>query len=82
MTKDGNRASPFVSLKVINVGWKKFSIVVPKGGRNGRGWREMAELLRELGFQTRLEMPKRRDTETEENEKKSRQKPGWGRVLL
>ena len=49
MTKDGNCAGPFVSLKVTDIGWKKFSIFVPKGGRNGRGWREMAELLRELG---------------------------------
>ena len=56
MTRDGNHVGPFVSLKVIDAGWKNFSIFVPKGGRNGRGWREMTNLLRELGVQPRLEM--------------------------
>ena len=36
----------------------------------------MAELLRELGVQTRLEMQKKRNIVTEENKKKTRQKPG------
>ena len=72
MIKDGNCAGPFVSLKVIDVGRKFFSIIVPEGGRNGRGWREMAELLRELGVQTRLEMQKKRNIETKESEKKTK----------
>ena len=38
----------------------------------------MAELLCELGVQTRLEMHKKRNTETKENKKKSRYKPGSG----
>ena len=38
MTKDGNHSGPFVSLKVTDAGRKNFSIIVPKGGRNGRGW--------------------------------------------
>ena len=75
MTKDGNHAGPFVSLKVTDAGRKNFSIFVLKGGRNSRGWLEMAELLRELGVQTHLEMQKRRDTEIEEKMKKPRQKP-------
>ena len=75
MTKDGNRVGPFVSLKVIDVGRKFFSIIVPEGGRNGRGWREMAELLRELSSNTfgDVEEKKHRD---KENKKKTRQKPG------
>ena len=78
MTKDGNCAGPFVSLKVIDIGLKNFSIFVPKGGRNGRGWHEMVEMLHKLGAQARLEMQKRRDTEMKENKKKPRQKPGPG----
>ena len=49
MAKDGNHVGPFVSLKVANASGKKFSIVVLKGGRNVRGWREMADFPRELG---------------------------------
>ena len=78
MTMDGNRAGPFVSLKVTDVGRKFFSIIVPEGERNGRGWREMAKLLLELGVQTLLEMQKKRNTETEENKKRTRQKLGPG----
>ena len=37
MSKDGIRIGPFVSLKVTDVGRKFFSIIVPKGGRNGKG---------------------------------------------
>ena len=78
MTKDGNRVGLFVSLKVTDVGRKIFAIFVLEGGRNGRGWRKMVEMLRKLGVQTCLEMQKKRDTKTEENKKKPRQKPGSG----
>ena len=49
MTKNGNHASPFVSLKITDAGGKNFSIFVTKGGRTGRGWCEMVDLLCELG---------------------------------
>ena len=56
MAKNGNHASPFVSLKVTDEGGKNFSIFMPKGGRKRGGCLEMENLLRELGVHTRLEM--------------------------
>ena len=72
MAKDRNHVGPIVSLKVIDAGGKNFSIFVPIGERNGRGWREMTDLLRELGVQPHLEMQKRRDIEMEEKKRKPR----------
>ena len=66
MAKDGNHAGPFVSLKVTDTGRKNFSIFVPKGRRNGKGWSEMVDLLHELGVQPHLEIQrwrKRRESQ-------------------
>ena len=49
MAKNGNHVGPIVSLKVTDAGGKNFSIFVLKGGRKGGGWRDMENLLRELG---------------------------------
>lgn len=44
-----NKEGLFVSLKVVGVGGKTFSIFIPKGFRKGGAWQVMANSLRELG---------------------------------
>ena len=56
MAKNGNHVGPFMGLKVTDAGGKNFSIFMSKGGRKGRGWHEMVDLLCELGVQTLSEM--------------------------
>ena len=48
MAKEENHAGPFVSLKVIGVGDKLFSICVPRGRKEEGGWKEMVVLLRKM----------------------------------
>ena len=49
MAKDENLSGPFVSLKVTDAGGRKFSIFVLRGRNNERGWREMVDMMRDLG---------------------------------
>ena len=70
MEKNTNRASPFVSLKVFDPKGKKFSLFVPRG-RQKEGWCEMAEILREMGLRTRIELQKGKVAEPREEERKT-----------
>ena len=78
MAKNGNHIGPFVSLKVTDASEKNFFIFVPKGGRKGEGWREMVDLLCELGVKTCSEMQKRRVTKVGEEKRNPRQMPFLG----
>ena len=70
MAKNTNRAGPFVSLKVFDPKGKKFSLFVPRG-RQKEGWCEMAEILREMGVRTRIELQKGKVAESREEERKT-----------
>ena len=70
MAKNTNRAGPFVSLKVFDPKGKKFSFFVPRGRQKER-WCEMAEILREMGVRTRIELQKGKVVESREEERKT-----------
>ena len=63
MVKDANLASPFIGLKVTDIEGKNFSLFVPKGRFKERGWHKMAEMVREMGVQTRSEPQKNNVTD-------------------